>query len=421
MAKGAEKNELRLRLLTEIEKFHFPNQQQTLKSIQNKLWPNDKNAKQKLNYHLQTMVREGLIRQEQRAPYAIYKLNVDGLQVKEMLITTEKRNEIVTWGYENLLVGYEVLSWGSWEFLPKGHKKRVPMNNWTYQIVNVPVNTNQGPVDVVAKLQDTGKLLISGPSKIMGPDPEELRQISHTMVRQAAQWFADNYDMKLGPPEICREGERYLPDSTALCKILGKFKKGDLFINSSPPHNTPHLEEKDSNRDNPLSLKNILSTFEETPGRLSNLEKGLDRLGPAINDLARNIELHLGVESQQLETMKGINQGIAELRAAVKDMSTATRVSEPSGHGDRGNLAPFHERKQRKDSLEDYTGPSEPKNVEILITRETGPFSHLHKGAGRIVGPFYPGARIWLPEDTARQLCSDGYAERIQEDKAGAE
>ena len=58
---GSEKKDRYVLILNEIEKFSNPKYGQRLSLIQKKVWPNDKNAKQKLNYYLQRFLKMELI------------------------------------------------------------------------------------------------------------------------------------------------------------------------------------------------------------------------------------------------------------------------------------------------------------------------------------------------------------------------
>lgn len=414
MAKDAGKAQKYFKILNEIEKFDDPSYGQRLELITKTLAM----SKQNLNYYLRRFVKAGLIEHVQEQPFSIYQITGKGKAVKENLVQSEDPVKTVTWRYHNLIVGYRIFTWGNFRF---NAKKSVRMNNWSYQILKAKNGLQ-------AHIQDTGLLKIYGP-KLYGPDGEDLRIKASTMVQDAARYFIDHFDLELQEAKVIRKGEKELLGSQQLAKLIGRVKTDEIYVNASG--GDENLEEPDDS----FAVENILHNLEETPMRLERLESALGKLGPAIetlaqqnHDLARNIELHLGVEQQQLvtqqaqeKTQHAIVQGISDLRAAVKDLSANTQVQTPSEDRDRPATGLSGPQNVAKGGLAAFTGPATQKNIEIQITRETPAFSHEHRGAGRIIGPFLPGAKIWLPEDVALQIISDGYAQRIQEDKAGAE
>lgn len=391
MAVDAEKRGLYISILNEIQKFEDPTQEQKLSLITKKLAM----TKQNLNYYLRRFQEGKLIYKLQEQPYAIYQLTPKGRSVKENLVQSERGVKIATWRYHNLIVGYKVFTWGSWRF---NERKKVRMMNWGYQIV-------EAKNGLQAHIQDTGLLKIYGP-KMVGPDAEEMRIRAAGMVQDAAQWFADHYDFKLGEPKTLRKGQKELLNSEQLAKLVGRVKTGDFWVDASG--GDENLEEYEDS----YQVENILHNLEETPMRLKNLEGSLEKLVPTMEalgkqnaDLARNIELHL-------EVMNNINSGISELRDTLR-----TQVQTPSRVGDRppmGLSEPQILEKPRETGLNRHMA-QEPVEIEILDN--TPRFSYEWRGADRIIGPFSQGARIYLPQDIARQLVLDGHA-KILEDKA---
>jgi len=405
MAVDAKKRGLYISILNEIQKFDNPEEEQKLALITKRLAM----TKQNLNYYLRRFLDSGLICKLQDQPFAIYKITEKGRRVKENLVQSERGVKIAMWRYHNLIVGYKVFTWGSWRF---NDRKKIRMNNWTYQIA-------EAKNGLQAHIQDTGLLKIYGP-KMVGPDAEEMRIRASAQVQDAAQWFADHYDLKLAEPKILRKGQKELLNSEQLAKLVGRVKTGDYWIDASG--GDENLEEYEDS----YKVENILSNLEETPLRLNTIEnnqngirKDLNELRPVLQELTRQLALHLSVEQKteghmaaSEETMKNINAGISELRDTLR-----YQVQTPSGHGDRPHTdlsEPQIIDKPHKMGLERHL---EPQTVEIEILGETPRFKYEWRGADRIIGPFYQGARIYLPGDVARQLVRDGHA-RILGDKA---
>lgn len=157
-----------------------------------------------------------------------------------------------------------------------------------------------------------------------------------------------------------------------------------------------------------------------------------DQLAPSLEAqaeqnaaLARNIELHL-------EVMGNINNGISELRGTLDDIKGL-------GSGERaktGHSGPSGERleeisemlsvlvqdkiktlePEQREGLEKFTGSE--RTVEVEILGDLPRFLVQHRGAIKAIGPFSPGARIYLDEDVARILIKNETARTTGENIA---
>jgi len=221
MAKDAGKRAKYARILTELDKFNDPSYGQRLDLIAKKLAM----SKQALNYYLQKFQTAGVIERTQEQPYAIYSLTGKGQAVKKNLIQSEQGIKTMTWRYHNLIMGYKILYWGNFKFLSLSDKRRIQMNNWTYQRL-------EAPNGLIAHVQDTGLLKIYGP-KICGPDGEELRIKASTMVQEAARYFIDHYDLRVQEPNVLRKGQKELLSSEQLAKLVGRVKTEEFWIDAS--------------------------------------------------------------------------------------------------------------------------------------------------------------------------------------------
>jgi predicted transcriptional regulator len=393
MAGDASKAQKYVRILNEIEKFRDPNNEQRLESITKTLAM----TKQNLNYYLQRFVKMGLIEHIQEQPYSVYLITGKGLAVKENLVQSEKGVKTVTWRYHNLVGLYKIFTWGSWRF---SDRKKVPMNNWNYQIVKAPTGLS-------AHVQDTGTIRIYGP-KLYGQDGEVLRIKATAMIQETARWFVDHFDMQLSDIKICRKGEKELLKSQQLAKLLGRVKTDEIFVNASG--GDENLEEPDDS----FAVENLLHNLEETPMRLTNIEQ-------QVQDLA---EMMKGFVPQQLALSNAVNYAATAIKnlqensvkqtEILERMSSRTRDSYTTQGGYRASTGHSERqipRKTNKNGLERF---STTKKIEIEIIKETPKFSYMDGGAELKVNEKYPGARIWLPGDVAKHIIKDGYAKVVE-------
>jgi len=221
--------------------------------------------------------------------------------------------------------------------------------------------------------------------------------------------------MTLGDLRVCRKGEKELLKSEQLAKLLGRVKTDDWFVNASDGEE--NLEEPDDR----FVIENIVSALEETPARLEKLESGLDKLGPVLEQLTKQLALHLEVEQQQLTTQQAqevtqgeISKGISELRGAVSDLKKPgdTLPSRPSKSHLDVDFKPRYSENQEKHGLERYI---DQEKLEIELVRDTPPFGYDDQGAERLVRALPEGSRIFLPFKVAKKIIQDGYAREILE------
>jgi DNA-binding HxlR family transcriptional regulator len=352
-------------LLSEINKFENPEEMQRLSLISKKIGI----SKQSLNYYLKKLSNVGLITRTQSSPFSIYVLTEKGRAVKENLVHSEESFKTNMWRFHNLLLGFNIRSFGTWKFQ---ETKSVKMMNWFYQQVQMPGGH-------AVHIQSTGLLKIYCP-EMVGDDPEIMRGKAHADAQEVARHFIDKYDMLLEPMRILRKGEKELLGSGDLAKLFGRMKTPDLFINASGGEE--NLEEKeDSNRiEDLIAMPEKMEELKECIVGLQSavVETMGNKLNPTLEALAKQIELHL-------EVMRNINAGISELRGALPNQSGISQKTRDFEAHDKGS-------------------------VEVQFVRETPRLGYQFKGGERMVGPFQAGMRMFFPRAVAEEIVSDGFA-----------
>ena len=238
-------------------------------------------TKQALNYHIRKFVKLGVIRRIQSYPYSIYELTSLGSSVKKSLEQSEHLRSSL-WKAHNLIVGFEIISFGDFRFVETRRRKLVTgMKNWNY--------AREMHGDHVINIQDTGLLKIYAPAKYC-KDPDVAFGEMFSKATTIAQWYVHKYGMRLRPMKVIRKGEKALVGSEKLAKIFGRIKTEELYINAS--EGTEELEAPQDSYaiENLLKLPEIIET----------------KLVPTLDQFSKNIELHLEV--------------LQDIRDAVKDL-----------------------------------------------------------------------------------------------------
>lgn len=406
MAGDVERGVKDFLILQELNKFDDPAAEQRLELIQKKLGM----SKQSLNYYLnKKFIPAGIIKKVQSYPYAIYELTPKGRAVKENLGHSEPGVKRRIWRLHNIIVGFRIRSWGSWKF-----GKTTPMNNWSYQEIRL----KSGPI---AHVQTTNLLKIYVPEKC-GQDPEIMRGQGYAEGQQAAQWFVDKYNLILEPMHTIRKGQKTLLGSKDLAKLFGRVNTNDFFVDAS--EGEENLEEPEDS----FAIEHILEGLQETPGRLENLEKAVDQnLRPVVQDLARNIALHLDV-------MRNINTAITELRTEISGARIPTQAPERSTsvfNGFPGSVVNNNTPKLQEPKTRDLTQYTEdPVNISTETLDDLGPDTRVKVKILEDLNNFTlvdafgleksadlrAGSRIYMIRDNARDLIKAGVAQRIRED-----
>ena len=248
-----------------------------LKDIRKKLGK----TKQALNYHLQRYRKLGVIKRIQSYPYSIYELTSLGENVKKSLEQSEHIRAL--WKAHNLIVGFPILSFGSFNFVDTSRRKLIQMNNWIY--------AREDHDGHVIHIQDTGLLKIYLPAKYC-KDPDVAFGEMYSKATRIGQWYCHKYNMKLRPMKVIRKGMKSLVNSEKLAKIFGRVKLEQMWIDASD--GTEELESyQDSYAiENMLKLPEIIET----------------QLVPTLEQFSKNIELHLEVLQEIKKAVKELNK-----------------------------------------------------------------------------------------------------------------
>lgn len=238
-------------------------------------------TKQALNYHLQKLRKLGAIRRVQSFPYSIYELTSLGESVKKSLEQSEHLRTL--WKAHNLIVGFEVLRFGSFNFVETNRRKLIQMNNWIY--------AREEHDGHIINVQDTGLLKIYIPAKYC-KDPDVAFGEMYSKATRIAQWYCDKYDMKLKPMKIIRKGEKALVGSEKLAKIFGRIRTEEIFVNASEGSEELEAPQDSYAIENMLKLPEIIET----------------QLVPTLDQFSKNIELHLEVLQEIKKAIKELNK-----------------------------------------------------------------------------------------------------------------
>jgi hypothetical protein len=252
-------------------------------------------TKQALNYHLSKQKKAGLIRQTQKLPYSIYVLTDLGQRVKKILRQSEGSIPLL-WRCHALIVGYPILSYGTYQFAETKNKKIIQMANWRYAREQIG--------DYVVNVQDTGLLKIYCPERYTQEPDQEFGRM-YADVERVAQHYCNQFNMRTEKMKVIRTGHKELQESTKLAKIMGKFKAGEIWTDAS--HGTENLEEEQgSNKIEdllqiPALMKQIVVQQSQFSENLMTHLKVLQEIGSAIERLTET-------NTKVLETLKELKK-----------------------------------------------------------------------------------------------------------------
>lgn len=240
--------------------------------------------KQHLNYHLQKLKRQGVIKRIQSYPFAIYELTEHGIRVKKMLTQSEgeRLNAPLLWRCHNLIVGYPIISYGDFMFSEGRDRKIIHMNNWKY--------ARETFGDFVINIQDTGLLKIYCPEKYT-ENPEEAFGKMYAEAQHIVQIYCNKYNMKLKKMNLIREGHKELQKSNRIAKVLGRFKADDIWTDAS--NGTLNMEEHQSSN----KIEDLL-----------NLPSQMNKWNSINEKFSKNLELHLEVLQEIRNAIKRLGK-----------------------------------------------------------------------------------------------------------------
>lgn len=371
--RGGKLRQIFPELLKEISFFDDVQYGQNLRLISEKL----NISQQLLSKYMRRLTTEKLIERIQSWPFAVYKLTEKAKLINGKLVQSEKRLK-TEWRYHNLVVKSRVIAWGTWKF-----GKIIPMcGGWGYQDVKVNNTT--------VRVQTNGLIRIVAP-ELIGENIEELQVRAAARAQDTLRALIDRYDMKVTTIASSREGSKELLHSEDLARFFGRIKTEDLYVDKSGDDD--NLEEPESSH----KIEDLLA--------MPVILRALDaKLAPAVNELSRMIELHLEVERGILAGLERHNDADRELTQAVREFRA---VRGEAGTGD--GLGALSNPMPSSVSSRSADGPEDGPRIEVEFTRPFGRF----ECAGKMIGPFGIGARIYLPDPTGLWLINNDFAERV--------
>jgi len=248
-----------------------------------------------LQYHINRLLKEGLIEQTQRQPYATYKITEKGIGIQKIIVHSDGHIPKPLYKCHNQILGWRIENFGIWRFNEKIWKEM--KGNWHFQKLHINGHN--------INIHDTGLIKIycppmfhSSPRTAFGHQIDSAGKIAYKL--------ANRYGMKIKPMHIIREGEKSNALTRQLASKIGRIKLDQIWTDASPPDKELEIEE---------------SQFSDQFEKLLALPDLFEaKMIPAIEKLTEQIELHLAVQKKTGETMDHIKVGINELRDAIKEL-----------------------------------------------------------------------------------------------------
>lgn len=241
-------------------------------------------SKQLLSYYMRKLREAYIIERIESHPFAIYKLTPLGCRVKDSLVhsdtskTYEKTHTKPLWKCHNLIVGFDIKTWGNWHFNQKLMKE---MKNWKFQKLHIKGHN--------INIHDTGLIKIYCPSEY-ADDTATAWANMYSNAQKIANFIASKYHMEIGNLRVIREGQHSICGSEKIGELLGHIKLGKVWIDAS--EGSRELEESQSG--------NKLIKLLALPDAID------DKLVPVVKQLTEQITLHLEVMQEMKETLKEI-------------------------------------------------------------------------------------------------------------------
>lgn len=170
----------------------------------------------------------------------------------------------------------------------------------------------------------------------------------------------------------------------------------------------------------------------ETDDRAHDVRRALmpEKIHAIEEEVHKLAESIMGYMPNQLATTNAVNYSAAAMKRLEEHAGRQTEilgrlaertsappvVSGPTPQGERRLDVDSGPRPAAPRPLERYIGPSAHKNIGIRVIKGTPGFGYTVGGEELRVRPKMPGAEIWLPEDIAREIIRDGYAEEIPDE-----
>jgi DNA-binding HxlR family transcriptional regulator len=241
-------------------------------------------SKQTLNYHLNRLIEKELINRVQSYPFAIYELTPEGQRVKGILLQSQT-HEPPIWDCHSLIVGFKIISYGTFHFENIADRKLIYMKNWHF------VREEHGKY--IANIHSTGLLKIYAP-RLLTTNPEEAFAEMYGEAQDIARKYQNKFNMEFSKLKVIREGHKSLYGSEKLAKLIGNFNyKQEVWTDASS--GTLEIEEKQGS--------NVIESLLEMP-------KQMEALMEAHNKLAVNLNLHIEVLTKMSNSLDEFNKNM---------------------------------------------------------------------------------------------------------------
>ena len=256
---------------------------------------------QALGKKLSRLKANGLIKEIQNKPCCIYELTSFGRQINSYITQPDYgTSKHKLWRIHNLILGFRIETWGSWQFNETLTKQ---MRGWNYQELFIKAHK--------IHIQETNLLKIYIPEQYDN-DPERAKARMYEEGQKIANHVAQLHHMKLKPMHIIREAHKELQGSDKLARLLGSQKLGNVWIDESEK-DTPSLEEAG----NEYSLEALL----EMPQTLKEIQQGQVLFADSLKLYNEQIKEHLAA-------IKDIRDSIAELRDVMRGIRNVNNNTE---------------------------------------------------------------------------------------------
>lgn len=249
-------------------------------------------SNQRLSYHIATLKAKGFIEQVQDRPISLYRLTPLGSRVKEILLQSDT-DFYKMWRCHNLILGWPIADFGTWRFNEKLWKT---MKNWHFQEMMLKGHK--------IHIHDTGLVKIYCPEKY-AVNADEGFDEAVSEAQKVAAYLQSKYSLSLGNRYRIRNGQKELIGSEKLAEMIGHMKIGGVFVDISDSKNR-RLE---ADQDN-YGIEKLLALPEM-------LEK---QMIPVIEQLTKQINLHLEVTAEIKNGIKSLTEAVDELRNAIREL-----------------------------------------------------------------------------------------------------
>lgn len=245
-----------------------------------------------LGKKLHDLIGIGLIEEVQKRPYALYRLTPLGYRVNQFLAQSDMGvHKTLTFRCHNLIVGWQIKDWGSWQFNPKLWKD---MRNWHFQELVIKGHK--------IHIQESGLLKIYCP-EVYASNADEGFDRAVEEAKKVANYVASKYGMGLENYHRVRNGQKEAIGTEKLGQFIGHMKLGGVWVDISDKQNR-RLEADQDNHD----LEKLFAMPDE-----------MKELREVLSGLKQHWDIHLPLMQHTDKVLGEIRDAIKELREAVRE------------------------------------------------------------------------------------------------------